>query len=216
MPDPLSINVQNLKASETVAISNEAKRRKAAGEDVLDLGVGEPDFDTPAIAAQAGSQAIQKGLTRYPPNVGIAEHYNRLYRRDKSSQYTIDNVAVASGGRLALSRCATALSAQRLGYFTPDYTAYEDLLTTFPRIEPVWIQLREEDGFHIDPALLSDRAEREELDALLISNPCNPTGVVIEGDDLRAWVDLSRDLGVTLLLDEFYSHYLWSFESETP
>ena len=47
MPDPLSLNVQHLKASETVAISNEAKRRKAAGEDVLDLGVGEPDFDTP-------------------------------------------------------------------------------------------------------------------------------------------------------------------------
>ncbi len=72
MPDPLSLNVQHLKASETVAISNEAKRRKAAGEDVLDLGVGEPDFDTPAAAAQAGIQAIQKGMTRYPPNVGIA------------------------------------------------------------------------------------------------------------------------------------------------
>jgi len=73
MPDALSINVQHLKASETVAISNEAKRRKAAGEDVLDLGVGEPDFDTPAPAAQAGVQAVQKGLTRYPPNVGIAD-----------------------------------------------------------------------------------------------------------------------------------------------
>src|SRR3954462_5076841 len=73
MPDPLSLNVQHLKASETVAISNEAKRRKAAGEDVLDLGVGEPDFDTPAPASQAGIQAIQKGLTRYPPNVGTQD-----------------------------------------------------------------------------------------------------------------------------------------------
>ena len=73
MPDPLSLNLQHLRASETVAISNEAKRRKAAGEDVLDLGVGEPDFDTPAPAAQAGVQAIQKGLTRYPPNVGTMD-----------------------------------------------------------------------------------------------------------------------------------------------
>ncbi|HEU5303824.1 MAG TPA: aminotransferase class I/II-fold pyridoxal phosphate-dependent enzyme, partial [Gemmatimonadales bacterium] len=73
MPDPLSINVQHLKASETVAISNEAKRRKATGEDVLDLGVGEPDFDTPGPVAQAGIQAIQRGMTRYPPNAGIAE-----------------------------------------------------------------------------------------------------------------------------------------------
>jgi aspartate/methionine/tyrosine aminotransferase len=64
MPDPLSPNVQHLKGSETVAISNEAKRRRAAGEDVLDLSVGEPDFDTPAAVAQAGIQAIQKGMTR--------------------------------------------------------------------------------------------------------------------------------------------------------
>src|SRR5262249_19881885 len=59
--------------SETVAISNETKRRKAAGEDVLDLSVGELDFDTPAPAADAGVQAIRRGLTRYPPNTGIAE-----------------------------------------------------------------------------------------------------------------------------------------------
>ena len=81
MPDPLSPNVQHLKASETVAISNEAKRRKAAGEDVLDLGVGEPDFDTPAPAAQAGIQAIQKGLTRYPPNIGIVELRRAIARQ---------------------------------------------------------------------------------------------------------------------------------------
>ena len=70
MPDRLSPNLAHLKASETVAITTETRRRKAAGEDVLDLGVGEPDFDTPAAAAQAGIQAIQQGCTRYPPNVG--------------------------------------------------------------------------------------------------------------------------------------------------
>src|SRR5262244_1390078 len=89
MPDQLSLNVQHLKASETVAISNEAKRRKAAGEDVLDLGVGEPDFDTPAPAAQAGIQAIQKGLTRYPPNIGIPELRTAIAR----------NLSLLSGGR---------------------------------------------------------------------------------------------------------------------
>src|SRR5687768_18539735 len=73
LPDPLSQNLSHLKASETIAISAEAKRRKASGEDVLDLGVGEPDFDTPAPAAQAGIQAIQRGMTRYPPNIGLAE-----------------------------------------------------------------------------------------------------------------------------------------------
>ena len=89
MPDPLSTNVAYLKASETVAISNEAKRRKAAGENVLDLGVGEPDFDVPAPAAQAGIQAIQKGMTRYPPNVGILDLRAAIAR----------NLSLLSGGR---------------------------------------------------------------------------------------------------------------------
>ena len=61
MPDPLSLNVQHLKASETVAISNEAKRRKAAGEDVLDLGVGEPDFDTPVARGAGGNPGHPEG-----------------------------------------------------------------------------------------------------------------------------------------------------------
>ena len=106
MPDPLSINVQHLKASETVAISNEAKRRKAAGEDVLDLGVGEPDFDTPALAAQAGLQAIQKGLTRYPPNVGIADLRKAIAQNMSrmSGGRTIDpdNIIVSSGSKQSI------------------------------------------------------------------------------------------------------------------
>jgi aspartate/methionine/tyrosine aminotransferase len=106
MPDPLSTNVQHLRASETVAISNEAKRRKAAGEDVLDLGVGEPDFDTPAPAAQAGIQAIQKGLTRYPPNVGIPElrraMAQNLSRMSAGRAIDPDQILVSSGSKQSI------------------------------------------------------------------------------------------------------------------
>src|ERR687895_68221 len=105
MPDPLSINIQHLKASETVAISTEAKRRKAAGEDVLDLGVGEPDFDTPAPAAQAGIQAIQRGMTRYPPNLGIAELRagiaQQLSLMSGGRVVNADNIIVSSGSKQA-------------------------------------------------------------------------------------------------------------------
>ncbi|MEK6598314.1 MAG: aminotransferase class I/II-fold pyridoxal phosphate-dependent enzyme, partial [Gemmatimonadota bacterium] len=73
MHDALSQNLRHLSSSETVAISTEAKRRQAAGEDVIDLGAGEPDFDTPAAVSAAGVAAIQAGKTRYPPNIGIAE-----------------------------------------------------------------------------------------------------------------------------------------------
>ena len=139
----------------------------------------------------------------------IAAHYNRLYRRGQSSLYTADNVAVSSGGRLALSRVGAALDALRLGYFTPDYTAYEDLLTTFTRIDPVWLDLPATDGFRLAPAELERRVQHEKLNALLISNPCNPTGTVLRGPELAAWVDLCRRQACTLLIDEFYSHYFY-------
>src|SRR6185436_16113193 len=99
------------------------------------------------------------------------------------------------------------LGPLRLGYFTPDYTAYEDLLVTFDRVEPIHIELKPETGFRIDPAALEARVTKDRLTALLISNPCNPTGVVIEGPELAAWIDLARRRSCTLLLDEFYSHY---------
>ena len=87
MPDALSQNLAYIRPSETVAISAETKRRRASGEDVLDLSVGEPDFDTPSIAAQAGIQAIQKGLTRYPPNIGIIELEMFLQAKSLTAQY---------------------------------------------------------------------------------------------------------------------------------
>ena len=142
----------------------------------------------------------------------VADHYNRLYRVGKSSQYTMENVAIAGGGRLALSRCGATMADIRLGYFTPDYTAYEDLLTTFDHLDPQWIELTAESAFRIDPEQLDQRVQRDHLGALLISNPCNPTGVVIHGDDLNAWVSIARRRRCTLLMDEFYSHYVYESE----
>ncbi len=139
----------------------------------------------------------------------VAAHYNRLYRQGMSSQYTAENVAVASGGRLALSRLGACLDTVRLGYFTPDYTAYEDLMTTFHRIDPIWINLRPEDGFRIDLERLEATIVRAELDAILLSNPCNPTGVAVKGDELKSWLELGRRRGCTILADEFYSHFVY-------
>jgi aspartate/methionine/tyrosine aminotransferase len=139
----------------------------------------------------------------------VAAHYNRLYRKGKSSQYTAENVAMAPGGRAALTRIGAALDNVRLGYFTPDYTAYEDLLTTFPRIDPVWIELSASDGWVLDPDYLELRVVADGLGAVLISNPCNPTGAVIHGERLSRLVSLAREKGITLLMDEFYSHYFY-------
>ena len=73
LPDPLSSNLLHLRGSETLAIAAEAKRLRGLGKDVVDLSVGEPDFPTPGPIAQSGIQAIQKGFTKYPPNIGVLE-----------------------------------------------------------------------------------------------------------------------------------------------
>ncbi len=139
----------------------------------------------------------------------IAAHYNRLYRRGKASQYTPENVCVCPGGRAGLTRTAATFDKARLGYFTPDYTAYEDMLTTFSRVEPVHIELTADTAFRIAPDELTSRIGHEKLDAVLISNPCNPTGAVIQGDELAAWAEIARTRDTTLLMDEFYSHYVF-------
>lgn len=179
------------------------------------LGQGQPEVgDIAGAPARISTLPIEPGDHAYGPVEGLSElremiaaHYNRLYRRGKASQYTAANVSVASGGRAALTRIGCALERGRLGYFTPDYTAYEDLLTTFQSVDPVWIELKASAGFRIDPADLDARVHADGLRALLISNPCNPTGVVIAGQELGAWVTMARKRSCTLIMDEFYSHY---------
>ncbi len=181
------------------------------------LGQGQPEVgDIEGAPPRMNQIPIDPADHAYGPVEGIPElreavaaHYNRLYRRGKASQYTAENVAVAPGGRAALTRAGASLDGVRLGYFTPDYTAYEDLLTTFHRLNPTWIELPGADGFRIDPDELDARVQRDGIGALLISNPCNPTGVVVAGQELTAWVEMARRRSCTLLMDEFYSHYIY-------
>ncbi|MCC6675517.1 MAG: pyridoxal phosphate-dependent aminotransferase [Phycisphaerales bacterium] len=181
------------------------------------LGQGQPEVGPMEGAPPRYSQLnFDPADHAYGPVEGIpayrqavADHYNRLYRAGKKSQYTAENVAIAPGGRAALTRLFAALDHSRIGYFTPDYTAYEDALNTFTRVHPVHIELRPETGFRISPEDLQARVADGQLNALLISNPCNPTGVVVQGAELAAWADMARRRRCTLLMDEFYSHYIF-------
>lgn len=145
----------------------------------------------------------------------VAEHYNRLYRRGLPSQYTAANVAVANGGRLSLTRGMAALGAVQIGYQLPDYTAYEDMFNLhLARMEPIAVPTREEDGFQLTPGQYASAVGEHDLHAFVISNPCNPTGNVIQGADLESIVSTSREGRVTLLLDEFYSHFIYTQDGE--
>lgn len=139
----------------------------------------------------------------------VADLYNHWSRRNKKSKYTKENVAVAGGGRIALSRAVAALGPVNVGYFTPDYTAYEDMLGAFPGYNTHLIALDPENGWAIDVPALERQVVGQGLRALVISNPCNPTGRVVQGKELQEWVRLGRERSCLLFMDEFYSHYLW-------
>lgn len=190
--------------------------------DWCNLGQGMPEVgDIPGAPPRFSQVNIEHADHAYGPVEGLPElreavaaHYNRLYRGGVASQYSAENVMITPGGRVGLSRCGVALDDVRLGHFTPDYTAYEDLLRTFDQVKTHRIDLSIDEGFKISPARLTEIVEQEGLNTLLISNPCNPTGVVVRGAELNAWLDLCRRKSCTLLLDEFYSHFV--FNNETP
>lgn len=140
----------------------------------------------------------------------VAEHYNRLYRVGCRSKYGPENVAIAAGGRLMLSRLLAALGAVRVGYQTPDYTAYEDMLAYHAhRLTPVHLPTQASDGFRISGERFAGVIADYRLEAYLFSNPCNPTGQLIEGPELADYVATARSRRCLLLLDEFYSHFVY-------
>ncbi|HVJ94954.1 MAG TPA: pyridoxal phosphate-dependent aminotransferase [Labilithrix sp.] len=181
------------------------------------LGQGQPETgELPGAPARVQSVAIAPDDQEYAPVAGlwelreaIAGLYNRLYRRGLPSQYSAENVCISGGGRAALTRAAASLGSINLGHFLPDYTAYEELLDIFKAFTSIPILLDGERGY----SFTSDDLKREllgrGLSAVLLSNPCNPTGKLVAGEELERWVDVAREYDCTLLLDEFYSHYIY-------
>jgi N-succinyldiaminopimelate aminotransferase len=186
--------------------------------DWCNLGQGQPETgELPGAPKRVHHVEIDVDDQEYAPVAGmwelreaIAGLYNRLYRKGKKSQYSAENVAVSGGGRTALTRAAAALGHINLGHFLPDYTAYEELLDIFKAFTPIPILLEGDRGYAFTADDLKKEILGRGLGGLLLSNPCNPTGKVVQGDELARWVGVARELESALLIDEFYSHYIWS------
>jgi aspartate/methionine/tyrosine aminotransferase len=186
--------------------------------DWCNLGQGQPEVGEMAGAPpRISSVELRPEDHAYGPLGGtpelcgaVAGHYNRLYRKGKS-QYGPQNVSIAQGGRLALSRTMAALAPSNVGYQLPDYTAYEDMLELhMARTTAMPVRTHEADGFRLTSAEYERAVIDSGLSSFVISNPCNPTGAVIAGDELQRFISISRDRDCTLLLDEFYSHFIYS------
>jgi len=203
-----------------IFVTTEAQKRgfRTGHPDWCNLGQGQPETGPlPGAPSRVHSVAIDVDDQEYAPIPGIWELreaiaglYNRLYRRGIPSKYSAENVSVSGGGRVALTRAAASLGHVNLGHFLPDYTAYEELLDIFKAFTAIPILLEGERGYAFSIDDLRREVHGRGLAALLLSNPCNPTGKHIRGDELARWVAMSRELDCSLLIDEFYSHYLWS------
>jgi len=181
------------------------------------LGQGQPETGALAGAPPRVKEfAIAADDQEYAPVAGLSELreavaslYNRLYRKGMPSQYTAANVCISGGGRAALTRAAASLGSINLGHFLPDYTAYEELLDIFKAFTSIPILLEGDRGYSFTADDLRREILGRGLSALLMSNPCNPTGKLVAGEELERWVGVARELDCTLLLDEFYSHYVY-------
>ncbi|MEZ4367252.1 MAG: pyridoxal phosphate-dependent aminotransferase [Kofleriaceae bacterium] len=202
-----------------IFVTTEASNRgfSPSADDWCNLGQGMPEAEALAGAPPRVTELpILAGDQEYAPVAGIwelresiASLYNKLFRRGMPSQYSAENVAVSGGGRAALTRVAAALGNINLGHFLPDYTAYEELLSVFRLFSPIPILLDGDRGYAFSGADLRREVLGRGLAAVLISNPSNPTGKVIGGDELADWIGVARDVDCSLIFDEFYSHYVW-------
>src|SRR5438132_7243624 len=212
MTEGLSPNLQHLETSATIAISAEAKRRQAAGEDVIDLGAGEPDFPTPPIPADAGIKAIRDGKTHYPANEGIlelrvaaAKHLSLL---SGGRPVNADHFVVSNGSKQSLfNACFTLLGpGDVVAIPSPAWVSYPQIVH-LSRGRPVMIS-----G---DPEW-SLKASVQDLErmlpgatGLILCSPCNPTGAVYTHAEIRAIAQWAKAKKVWVIADEIYRriHY---------
>ena len=208
MSESLSPNLAYLKPSETVAISNETKRRRAAGEDIIDLSVGEPDFDTPKLVADAGIQAIQKGYTRYAANPGIVELRTAVARNlsllSGGRAINPDQIIISNGSKQSIFNACFSLFGPKDKVLipTPAWVSYPQIVHLC-RAEPVAVTGDPEWGLKVSVKDLEARYDKL-VKGLIVCSPCNPTGATYSATEIKAIAEWARKHGVWIIADEIY------------
>ncbi|MBF0284911.1 MAG: pyridoxal phosphate-dependent aminotransferase [Magnetococcales bacterium] len=185
----LSQRVGNVKPSPTLAVDAKAKALKAAGKDVVNLGSGEPDFDTPKHIKKAAIKAIKEGFTKYTPAPGTPELKNAVIaklKKDHGLEYTPDQVIVTVGGKQAFYNMAQAMlnAGDEVIIPAPYWVSYTDM-TILAEGKPVIVDTAEERGFKMTPAEL-EAAITPQTKMVVFNSPSNPTGAAYSRDELAA------------------------------
>jgi aspartate aminotransferase len=203
-----SQNLSHLEASAVVAIKQEAQRRLASGEDVIDLSVGEPDFDTPKIPSEAGIKAIQQGKTHYPPNVGILELRAAAARHlsllSGGRPLNADHIVVSTGARQSIFNACFALfgPGDQVLIPSPAWVSYPQLVH-LARAKPVMVPGDPQWSLKVGIEELK-RASDARTRGLILCTPVNPTGAVYTLGELKAILEWARERRIWVISDEMY------------
>ena len=217
----LSTSLARVKPSPTLAATQKARDLKAKGVDVIGLGAGEPDFDTPDFVKEAAIDAIRRGETKYTNVDGIPELKQAIadkFRRDNSLDYKTSEISVGPGGKAVLFNAfmATLNPGDEVIIPAPFWVSYPDMVLIGGGT-PVIVETRAENGFRLQPEDL-ERAITAKTRWIIINSPSNPSGAAYDRASLKALTDvLMRHPHVMVMSDDMYEHIIYDdFEFVTP
>ena len=212
----LAQRIQRVKPSPTLAVTARAAELRAAGEDIIGLGAGEPDFDTPEHIKQAAIRAIENGATRYTAVDGTPELKSAIinkFEQDNGLSFKPDEILVSCGGKQSFYNLAQALlnPGDEVIIPAPYWVSYPDMVR-LAEGEPVIIKAGIEERFKITPEQL-EAAITPKTRLFVINNPSNPTDVAYSREELRNLAEvLLRHPHVLIATDDMYEHILWTDE----
>jgi len=209
-----------IKPSPTIAVTQKARDLKAQGRDVISLGVGEPDFDTPPHIIEAAKKALDDGATRYTPVNGIPELVDAVsakFKRENGLDYGADEIAVSCGGKQIIFNAfmATLNPGDEVIVPAPYWVSYPDIALLFEG-KPVFVDCPAESGFKMTPEDL-DAAITPKTKWLVLNSPSNPSGAGYTPDDFKGLADvLLKHPHVWIMTDDIYEHVIYDgFEFST-
>ena len=210
----ISDRIQAMAASATLAMSQKSSELRAAGVDVINLSVGEPDFDTPEHIKEAAKEAIDKNITRYPPVAGYADLREAIaekLRKENGLNFSAAQVVVSAGAKHSLNNAILAMinPGDEVVIPVPAWVSYIELVKLAGGVN-VLVPAGIEQDFKVTPAQL-EAALTERTRMVLLCSPSNPTGSVYTREELQGLVEvLARHPQVAVLSDEIYEHIDYS------
>ncbi|MBL1263985.1 pyridoxal phosphate-dependent aminotransferase [Methylomicrobium sp. RS1] len=209
----LSHRVQAVKPSPTLAITARAAQMRAAGKDIVGLGAGEPDFDTPEHIKAAAVEALAKGFTKYTAVDGIASLKKAIvdkFKKDNGLEYQPKQVLVSCGGKQSSFNLTQALlnPGDEVIIPAPFWVSYPDMVLLADGV-PVIIETTQAQRFKITPEQLR-KAITPKTRLIFINSPSNPSGIAYTLDELKALGDVLKDYPeIIIATDDMYEHILW-------